>query len=54
MMRIGKALAIPAIVTLGMATPILASTVTTAVGQTAIVQVQALATHPAPSVYYNA
>ena len=53
-MRIGKALTIPAIITLGMAAPILASTVTTvAAGQTAIVQVQALGTHAGPFVYYN-
>jgi hypothetical protein len=54
-MRIGKALTIPALITLGMAGPILASTVTTvAAGQTAIVQVQALGTHANPGVYYNA
>ena len=53
-MRIGKALAIPAIVTLGMAGPILAGTVTTvAVSQSAIVQIQAAGTHAIPFVYYN-
>jgi hypothetical protein len=54
-MRIGKALTIPALITLGMAGPVLASTVTTmAAGQTAGVQVQALGAHAGPFVYYNA
>ena len=53
-MRIGKALSIPAIIALGMATPALASTVTTvAAGQTTIVQVHALGAHTVPFVYYN-
>lgn len=54
-MRIGKALTIPAIVTLGMAGPILASVATIAVaGQAAIVSVQAAGAHSIPGVYYHA
>ena len=54
-MRIGRALTIPAIVTLGMAGSILAASATTvAVGHTSIVHVQALGAHGIPGVYYHA
>lgn len=53
-MRIGKALTIPAIVTMGMAGPILASVATTTTaGQTAIVSVQAASVTSIPFVYYH-
>lgn len=54
-MRIGKALTIPAIVTLGMAGSILATTAApVAAGHTAIVHVQALGSHSTPGVFYHA
>ena len=52
-MRIGRALTIPAIVTLGMAGSILAATATpVAAAQTAVVHVHG--THAIPGVYYHA
>lgn len=54
-MRIGRALTIPAIVTLGMAGSILATTAApVAAGHTAIVHVQALGSHSIPGVFYHA
>jgi hypothetical protein len=54
-MRIGRALTIPAIVTLGMAGSILAASATPVVAaQTAVVHVHALGTHVIPGVYYHA
>jgi hypothetical protein len=53
-MRIGRALTIPAIVTLGMAGSILATTATPAAAAHTAVHVQATGTFSVPYVFYHA
>ena len=54
-MRIGRAITIPAIVTLGMAGSILAAGATPVMAaQTAVVHVHVHGTHAIPGVYYHA
>jgi len=53
-MRIGRVLTIPAIVTLGMTGSILAATATPAMAAHAVVHVQASGTHATPDVFYHA